>query len=190
MTDAARARAYWRENRGLGAITPAGKDWPEGNGFAQWFPMLVGDGAVLEYGCGTGRLATLFDPERYVGVDVSRVAIHVARLRCPAHSFVLAPDTTAGGFRTAFAHTVLLHIHDDDIGASVGWLCEQAPRVLVSEIMSRKWRRPGDPPVFNREPAEYDTLFAERAYRLSLRLDQPYAHYPGELLTLLEFTRQ
>jgi len=59
--------------------------------------------------------------------------------------------------------------------------------VLVAEIMGRAWRRPGDPPVFNREAQEYITLFGEHGFVLDDVITAPHRRYPGTNITFLAF---
>jgi len=44
--------------------------------------------SVLDYGCGTGRMAHYFDPDRYLGYDPVPVMLAVARSYHPSHHFV------------------------------------------------------------------------------------------------------
>lgn len=178
---------YWRTGAGLKNITPRGKAWPEGEGFGAFLLDLVGDDHLLEFGCGTGRLAVLFAPDRYTGVDICAGALARAGVTLPDHRFVLigehAPLPVAD---VTLFHTVLLHIPDDELHAVVERI--HSRRVIVSEVCGRHWRRDGLPPVFNREPAEYAATFAPR-YRLMQVRTRPYPHYVNTDLTVMEFER-
>lgn len=176
---------FWKSERGLECITPRDKQWPEGEGFPQFLRGLVGNDSVLEFGCGIGRLAECFDPEQYIGVDVSRHALARARERMPSHRFMVADDDLPQA-EVTLAHTVLLHVPDHALGRVVARFT--SPRVIVSEILGRHWRRDGDPPVFNREAEEYVEAFSSR-YMLVDRHEWPYPHYYDTNLTLLEFAR-
>jgi len=176
---------YWASGQGLGNITPRGKSWPEGEGFARLLRDLVGDRRVLEFGCGTGRLASLFDADRYVGVDVCAVALDQARSAHLGRDFRVIGDRGVLPLAdVTLAHTVLLHVPDEELDDVVARF--SSPRVIVSEILGRSWRRPGNPPVFNREPEDYVKAFAPR-YVLTCALAHPYPHYRGTDVTLLEF---
>lgn len=185
------ATAYWRTPKALGHITPPGDRWPEGRGFPAWLAGLVGDAAaVIEFGCGVGRLADAFPAERYTGVDVSRHAIRRARKEAWGHRFLVVEDgDPLPRADVLFAHTVLLHVPDDALPGVVARLATAAPRVLVSEIMGRQWRRPGDPPVFNRAAEEYERAFEASGMLLAATHRRPYHRYGGVDLTVLEFTR-
>lgn len=49
-------------------------------------------GAVLDVGCGIGTLADDCPAERYVGVDIDKESLDLARRRHPAHRFSPAAD--------------------------------------------------------------------------------------------------
>lgn len=42
---------------------------------------------VLDYGCGSGPLATQFSPDKYVGFDISELMVTRARAENPSHTF-------------------------------------------------------------------------------------------------------
>lgn len=166
---------YWAGNSSLVHITPPGERYPE----IGLLPILqgVGIGTVFEFGCGDGRLAPAFDPSRYVGHDINPHALTAAKAKNPKHRFVAEPEAAD----TFLAHTVLLHIPDDEIGAVAG-LARSYPRVIIGEVMGRKWRRPGNPPVFNREAPEYVDLIGRPCREIAV----PYPRY-GCDLTLMVF---
>lgn len=178
---------YWRSGRGLSNITPQGKAWPEGEGFRDFLSGLIGLDTVLEFGCGIGRLAPCFDPEQYVGVDVSPFALERARSNHPKYRFDLIGETDPLPLANiTLAHTVLLHVPDDALGSVVARF--ESTLVIVSEILGRHWRRSGNPPVFNRELEDYQAAFAPR-YRLVERHEWPYPHYGDTNLTVMKFVR-
>ena len=53
------------------------------------FARMLGE-TVLDYGCGTGRLAEFFTPDRYVGFDSEKTMLDVARREYPSYRFVSA----------------------------------------------------------------------------------------------------
>lgn len=140
---------YWQNNQSLQNITPAGIEFPEIG-----LPAAVKEactGSVFEFGCGYGRLAGFFDPDWYYGYDINPAAIEAARKRNPAHSF----GSEMRGAYTFLAYTVLLHVPDDEIEAVIEAAKADYQRIVIGEIMGREWRRPGNPPVFNRGAEEY-----------------------------------
>lgn len=174
--------AFW-QREGLKYITPAGKDNPEG--WDVWsFLRELAVGSVLEIGCGTGRLCRAFDPGQYVGVDINEDALDIARSRNAGYTFEQYAGQSAD---TALLYTVLLHVSDEDLPALIEDI--HADRVIVAEVMGRKWRRPGNPPVFNREAKEYINAFEAAGFEYAAMHVKPYAHYPGAVITFLVFER-
>jgi SAM-dependent methyltransferase len=165
--------AYWRSNSTLAHITPPGDRFPE----IGLLPILkrVGKGTVFEFGCGDGRLSSAFDS--YIGYDINQHALEVARRNNPKHLYVdviLPADTF-------LAHTVLLHVPDDEIQAVID-IAKRYKRIVIGEIMGREWRRGGNPPVFNRDAQEYiDMIGVEPEI-----IDVPYPRY-GRNLSLMVF---
>lgn len=165
---------YWRNNRALHHLTPRGERWPE-VGLESTLKDLCVE-PVMELGCGDGRLAGFFSAEGYVGFDINPHAVAAARNAHPEHTF------TTEGLRpghTLLAHTVLLHIPDDEIEEMMAELALY-PRVVIGEMMGRHWRRPGDPPVFNRDPEEYVAMLGREMVLHRV----PYPRYDEDLIVL------
>jgi hypothetical protein len=177
------------EPQSLKYLTPRNDRSPEGEDFPTRLAALVGPGSVLEFGCGDGRLAPAFDAARYRGVDVSSHAVRVAQMTVATHRFyTMMPDAILPTVTTTFAHTVLLHVSDEDLPYVVDRLVASAPHVIVSEVMGRRWRRRGNPPVYNRESTEYVTAFTDAGMTLRSAQAWPYHRYGGVNLTVMEFT--
>jgi SAM-dependent methyltransferase len=126
---------------GYDRLGPAFSAWTSENSpeVRRWFLDEVlarlGDGSsVLELGCGPGTAAVeLSAGRRYVGVDLSRVQLSIARERVPGATFVVG-DLTSMVFRPAsfdgvVAFYVFMHV----------------PRQDVAPTFSRifDWLRPG-----------------------------------------------
>lgn len=90
-------------------------------------------GPVLDFACGSGLYAPLFDPLSYVGVDISHRYLRYASRRNGAHRFG-AMDIRQLAMRSASMTTIVavgvLH-HFDDEGARAA--LSEARRVLVSD---------------------------------------------------------
>ena len=84
----------------------------------------------------------------------------------------------------------LLHAElDVDLAAAIAYMRKiAAPVVLVNEMLGRRWRREGTPPVFNREMDEYVAAFAAHGYALTDAREENYAHY-NQPMTLMEFRK-
>jgi SAM-dependent methyltransferase len=72
---------------------------------------------VLDLGCGTGEYAELFDPERYLGVDIHPGSIAFAAAHRPSHRFECADVRDWKGpelrFDLVLVNGVLHHLDDD-----------------------------------------------------------------------------
>jgi len=125
-------------------------------------------GTVFEFGCGDGRLSPAFSHDSYTGYDINAAALDAARKNNPAHNYV----TEWADADTFLAYTVLLHVPDDEIQAIID-KAKQYKHIVIGEIMGRQWRRPGNPPVFNRDLEEYVEMIG-RPYKV---LSVPYPRY-------------
>lgn len=170
--------AYWKDNHRLEHITPPGDQFPEVNLMDTL--AYVCQGKVFEFGCGYGRLAKAFHQTAYVGYDINPAALAAARKNNPSYEFTDTPWQQAD---TILAHTVLLHVPDDAILSVISHM-KVYRRVVIGEIMGRRWRRPGNPPVFNREAAEYESMMGRKAKHFSI----PYPRYNTNL-TMMVFSQ-
>lgn len=144
---------------------------------------LTAEGALplLEVGCGVGRIAAGFASDEYIGVDINPHALIAARKALPDHDFRLVTEELvypqAG---TVLFYTVLLHVPDELILETLAKATAAADRVVIAEIMDRRWRREGNPPVFNRETEEYVLMMQAFGYALVGHSRDSYAHYDNE----------
>ncbi|MCH4563352.1 class I SAM-dependent methyltransferase [Halomonas sp. EGI 63088] len=161
---------YWRGNARLEHLTPIGQRFPEVGLFDALRQACRG--SVFELGCGDGRLSAAFDPERYTGMDINPAALVRARQSNPGHRFT----TEWQPADTVMAYTVLLHVPDDELPAMMRRL-QAYPRIVIGEIMGRRWRTPGLPPVFNRERAEYEAFLGPAREVIQV----PYPYYGTDL---------
>ena len=59
--------------------------------------------------------------------------------------------------------------------------------IIVAEICGRKWRRKGNPPVFNREAKEYEELFAKHGKFILERHHEVYLAYKNTYIDIMVF---
>lgn len=81
--------------------------WLQSRRIAAARPYLIG--RVLDYGCGTGDLATYCTPANYLGVDPDEDARREARRRHPAHRFV-GQEEIGGEFDRIVGLAVIEHV--------------------------------------------------------------------------------
>ena len=179
---------FWLEDD-FRNITPESKQFPEGWDVRPYIRDIIKDEDVIEVGCGYGRLTEAFMKEQYLGVDINPKAIIAAKEKNPGYLFkdfdidnIQIPSSTWQMF-----YTVLLHINDDDILPYLRAVTRNTNKVLVAEILGRKWR--GWDYAFNRKESEYNKLFKECGFIKKARKDEIYEHYKNTRITFLVYER-
>ena len=193
--------AWWYKN-GLANITPQGLANPEGFDVGEWIKRALGDVSpehtILEFGCGTGRLARYFNPQIYIGVDINPLAIREAKGFDPAYAFHLV-DTVQPLPRAhhVFAHTVFVHIPDQLVEDQLDrcLAAVDGGRFVISEIMFNGINSPTDGTyrmANNRTTFTYETMMISRGWMLEGSQSAPYAYYRGKtdhFITSLAFEK-
>ena len=74
---------------------------------------------VLDAGCGTGRLATVLNSEKYLGIDLASQLLEKAKTNFPAHKFTLMDikhlDLPDESFDAVLSINVLKHLHREEV---------------------------------------------------------------------------
>lgn len=85
---------------------------------------FIGQGSLLDVGCGTGELARDVDPSRYLGMDRDAESIAIAREKFPAHRFLTLDEFNSAPNQMQFDRIVGLAVieHVDDPQQWLGWL--------------------------------------------------------------------
>jgi len=186
---------YWANTDGTKNITAGKTEWPEGfDVIGELQRMFAAGETISEFGCGYGRLVGAFEPSKYKGFDINQSAVDSARQKNPEFVFNQIDHPSDMGISKAIlAYTVLLHISDEDITDCINSLCGLSERIVVAEILGKKWRpsiaAQGDVPVFNRDISEYSQLFNAAGFYLHYKIAHDYEHYPGAKITFLDFRR-
>jgi SAM-dependent methyltransferase len=168
---------------GTAHIKPeTGNEYPEGFDVGAALREAIGGKyPVLEVGCGVGRIATLFSKDEYTGVDINPAAIAHARRVLPNHRLRLTdhgieyPEAP-----TAMVYTVLLHVSDVAILPLLKEMSKGRERVVIAELMDARWRRAGNPPVFNRNPEDYILMMASLGFRFTSYAKHGYTRYENQ----------
>lgn len=189
--------AYWKQDR-LTNIIPNNQQlgqFPEGWDVrpALWEVLQPHvQQRVIEIGCGYGRLCQAFPADKYLGLDINPEAIQRANETYGEYQFRQIGFTDTYPTADAIlAYTVLLHIDDASIGPMLERLCAASDVLVVAEILGRKrWRRDGNPPVFNRDLEDYISLMRQHGFRLAYTQEHPYQHYPNTFITFMKFLRE
>jgi SAM-dependent methyltransferase len=170
---------FWADE-GLNHIIPdVGGEFPEGFDVYALLKQIIDPSQnVLEVGCGYGRLCRAFALQSYIGVDINPRAIEAAREKNPGYKFeIINPAAVLPKVDVALVYTVAQHIPDEELARFFKPICEAAKQVVIAEIMDIRWRRPGNPPVFNRDPEQYVLEMANRGFLLRRFGKALYARY-------------
>lgn len=88
-------------------------------------PYLLG--RLLDVGCGSGKLAGLVPPDRYLGVDIDSESLERAAREHPGHRFTAALPGETESFDTIVALAVIEHV-----ASPAGFLAELARRLSAA----------------------------------------------------------
>lgn len=173
------AEEFWISNSVNNIIPNAGVEFPEGFDVAAALKEAIGpERPIVELGCGVGRIASLFDPSEYIGCDISPAALATAKISAPNHQFrLIDKGICLPKSPCLLLYAVLLHINDANIFDFVQDAIAGRKRIVVAEIMDRRWRPPGKYPSFNRDVEDYVLLFQSMGWQLSYARKHRYAHY-------------
>jgi SAM-dependent methyltransferase len=175
-------KEYWLNDNLNNIVAGSNTENPEG-----WNPVdvlkeilkSIHFEKILDFGCGYGRLCRVVQPENYIGIDLNPRAIQEARSRYPEYFFKeIDVDTEYDNVDVVLAYTVFLHLDDDTLGPTLQRLrgaCKK--RLIIGEILGREWRRPGDPPVFNRNFDDYIGLLQRFGFQVINEYKFPYKRY-------------
>jgi SAM-dependent methyltransferase len=152
----------------------------------QWFlgevlARLAPRSSVLELGCGPGTdAAELSAGRRYVGIDLSRVQLSIARQRVPHATFVLGDFTSTvfrpGSFDGVVAFYAFNHVPQDEVEPTLerifdwlrpgGRLMSSLP-TIEAEDRVEEWL---DVPMFfaSLAPQSYERLLRQTGFQLEL----------------------
>jgi len=134
------------------------------------------DGLTCEVGCGDGRIAALFDPRTYMGLDINANSISRAKESLPTHDLrKINWEDSYPLASTYLFFTVLLHIPDAEIDAIIKKLSN---KVVVIEAMGRWLRDYGRGNNYQRDPIEYRALFKKHGFKETCFIQCSSTNYP------------
>lgn len=176
-----RALDWWRNNDALDNIylrRVAGGPLNDGEEILEALQRVVGERRLLDFGCGFGRLARLFSPSQYVGVDVNPFAIKKARELQPGYQF---EEWTGHGqlpaADMALLYAVLIHIPDEDLEFVLGNVVRSAGQVVIADRVNTRDEKPTHfPPTIVRKAADIERIFVGLG---CLPVSQGFFDHPG-----------
>jgi SAM-dependent methyltransferase len=120
---------------------------------------------ILEIGCGTGRMASRFAPDDYIGVDIDPAALKIARTLYPEHNFRIHdrglgyPDAPTVLFRG-----LLEYVPDTDLPDLLAEACTGRRHVFI--VADQQIRvDAGGHKYFRRCQADYERLMRPLGFR-------------------------
>lgn len=191
---------FWQGEDGIRNVIPrSGRsgEYPELPGFDPrkiLYDTIKGR-PVCEVGCGYGRLAGIFESDKYIGVDCNRAAIERAKKSYPLRSFHVIEEYKYPPTMAKFAYTVAMHIPDDEYPIFVKALCESTgDQIVIAEILGHDKRRKLEKKdigyihaTFGRNQDEHEHEFLKHGWTLVTYHDKPY---PGKgMFTFLDFRK-
>jgi SAM-dependent methyltransferase len=69
-------------------------------------------GRVLDFGCGTGLLCSVIDPDKYLGVEVDEASLQKASDMFPTYTFSRSLPNSQERFDTVVSLAVIEHVND------------------------------------------------------------------------------
>lgn len=174
---AMQGRDFWKE-QGIEHVIPKGfGQFPEGFDVHEILRNLsneLGYDSVIDFGCGYGRLCESFDPEKYLGVDISPALIAEAKSKFENYRFSLLTNEVMGA-ELYLAYTVFLHLSDRELHETLRQF--RCKWLIVSEILGKEWQRDGDPPVYSRDLSDYVQLLRSHDFVLHKHVKRGYKRY-------------
>lgn len=190
----------WQGEDGIRNVMPsrgARNKFPEMPGFhPQEVLRDMMELPVIEVGCAYGRLTPAFPPDKYVGLDINRAAIDLARKELPEYEFHVIDSYKYPPSRSKFIYTVAMHIPDEEYPKLIEALCESTgEQIVVGEILGAHLRKPltikeggaRSHATFGRDMLTHENEFLKHNWRL---VDHKKFPYPGKgNLTFLDFRK-
>ncbi len=168
---------FWHD-QALEHVIPKGfGEFPEGfdvHSLLRDLSQEIGYKSVVDFGCGYGRLCESFDPDKYLGVDVSPAVIEEAKKKFGQYQFSVLPREVMGA-ELYLAYTVFLHLSDNELHKTLQHF--RCKWLIVSEILGKEWRREGLPPVFNRDLSDYIQILRSHDFVLHKHVKRGYKRY-------------
>jgi len=168
-------KEFWEKDN-LKNIKPTKDEFPEGFDPRVVLKELVKElefSSIIDFGCGYGRLCKAWDNQKYIGVDISDVAITEAKKRNPEYVFIFYATPSADLY---VAYTVFLHLSNKQLRKELKSI--QTKYFIIAEILGSEWSNNGKgiPPTYNRD--DY-SIMEEFGYKLVKEIKKPYTRYIG-----------
>jgi len=175
-------KKYWIQDNFNNIKPPNHGEYPEGWNPSEFVSEILKEinyDSILDFGCGYGRLCSCFSSEKYIGIDLNPYAIKKAQELHSKYTFQeIDIDNNYPRVDLVFGYTVFLHLDDAILKRILNRLHSSCQKYLIiGEILGREWKRPGLPPVFNRDLNDYIKLLEEYGFSFVKENKRPYKRY-------------
>lgn len=126
---------------------------------------------TIDYGCGIGMYAHLFEPHHYRGVDITNTLLNYAKERHPEHVFQKASKNDRFECEQFFTATVLQH-NPDSIVRNI-FSRTRASRFVIYELGEQQKEKKF---LHARTPEQYAALLSEFYAIKSMEYDTHHLH--------------
>jgi SAM-dependent methyltransferase len=187
--------SFWKNNSKLTNIyPPRNKIIGEYCELPEVFNILTDltkDQTVLEFGCGYGRLAHLFEDNLYIGVDINKYAIDKAKLNHPNKKFILIDDTfILPQVEVIFAYSVFFHIPINYLIKIIEKISISNSKLIIAEIMDGKSKPNKMPPLIFRGVEKYIEICKIYGFNHHKIITTQYEKQnPKKITTFLELSK-
>jgi len=151
---------YWR-TEGINYLRPTqGSEYYEGIDTILRVIDIIGDGTIRDIGCGYGRLAPFFKPEKYIGYDICEAAIKKAkRLKVGYEFHHWNFEELPFADVTMFVNGPCC-VNHDEIEYFIKLIVKNTSALVFGEMMNPSWINPTITPAkeYTRDISSYDNL--------------------------------
>jgi SAM-dependent methyltransferase len=180
---------FWQQRWDRHIVPHTSTKYPEGEDNIANLLHAVDDSSVREIGCGYGRLANLFDTQKYIGYDISPGVLEKARRENPTYTFIDWNFTEIPFCETTLLYVVMLHVDDDDL-LPYCKLISNTNRIIIGDLMIKGWEHLNAQPLcFAREPIDYINIFRNHGFTKSDIKQAMHPHYCG-MFTVLTLEKE
>lgn len=175
--------AYFWKTEGINEYRWSdGPVYHEGEHNVNKIVKFVGGTTVRDCGCGYGRLATKFNPDKYIGYDLHPGAITKAQRMFPTYKFAVWDSPVLDFAETTIFVNGPWCVHDDEIESVIETLCTNTNALVIAEPMEPSLRtEKHDHNIYPRSIETYDTMVAKHSFKrmswscsIYKRLQWPY----------------
>lgn len=155
---------------------PTGPAYHESEDCVNAIVEFVGNRTVRDIGCGYGRLATKFNPEKYVGYDLCAAAVKKGARMFPGYKFVHWNHEHLKPAEATLLISVAKCVSDEDIVEFFSLSCANTDLIVLAEILDVSHPGPPDYSVYPRSLETYTKLLQQQEFTFSCTFTGSHVH--------------